>query len=142
MRNKLLSFFVLLSVIFILASLFAGLVVLVISRRLDVVIAYQRMMIGVLIISLQLALAITMFTLDKAPAWIRIILGYLFIIMAALTIRQVFGIMLFRRTVMVIIFVSIISVIYLIALFVATKRLKKESAMLNSALDKIDQDES
>ncbi len=142
MRHKLTSFFVLLSVIFILASLFAAFVVLIISRRFDVVIAYQRMVIGVFVISLQLALARTMFTLDKPPVWIRLILGYVFIIMAALTIRNVFGVWLFRRTVMLIIFVSIISIIYWIALFVATKRLKKESDMLNSALDKIDKDES
>ena len=114
----------------------------IVVRVADVRLSYLLLTIGTLIMSLFIALAIRVFKMEKGNPIINAILGYIIIIPALLTLRNMFGEYIFRRVYIIYIVIAIIGIIYAIALWVASKKYQDEVKELNRLLlDKTDDGE-
>ncbi|XFA99300.1 hypothetical protein ACAG96_01665 [Candidatus Izemoplasma sp. B36] len=122
----------------ILLMLFAVLV----KARSGFTMAYVRLTIGALLMSIFIALAITIFRSEKGKGYINAILGYIIVIPALFVFRNIFGTYLFTRAWIIFIVIGIVGIIYGIALLVASKKYKTEVDELNRLLlDKEDNQE-
>ena len=107
---------------------------LIVRRRLDYIMGYVRLTIGAILISVFIALAITVFKSEKGKGFVNAILGYIIIIPALFIVRNLFGTYLFTRVWIIYIVIAIVGVIYGIALLVASKKYKTEVDELNRLL--------
>lgn len=107
---------------------------IIVQRRLDYTMGYVRLAVGAVLISIFIALAITVFRSERGKGYINAILGYIIIIPALFIIRNLFGTYLFTRVWIIYIIIAIVGVIYGIALIVASKKYKTEVNELNRLL--------
>jgi len=107
----------------------------IVYRNSDVRLPYLKLELGGLLISIILGISIFLFRLEKGNSIFNIVLGYLSIIPALLVLRGVFGTHLFRSASLLYIIMIIIGVIYLIVVFIVSKRYKQEVDHLNSLLE-------
>jgi len=114
-----------------LISLFLAFMVL---RRTDYQYPFIRIQLGLLIISLIVTLAFYLFKLEKGHSVFNTILGYIVLIPAIFLLRTVYGNYLFRFTWMIYISVVVVGIIYGVAVYVVSKRYKKEVDELNELL--------
>lgn len=119
---------------FFITSLLTIVLNLIIIRRFSIALAYVKISLSVLLISIFIALAIRIFKSEKGKGYINAILGYLLIIPALLIIRATYGDYLFRFTYTIYIIIAVIGLIYGVALFVASKKYKTEVNELNRLL--------
>jgi len=112
-----------------------------IYRATDVRMAYTRVAVGTLIMSLIIAAAIVVFKSEKGKGYINAILGYVIVIPALFVFRFVFGTYLFRRVGYIYILIAFIGIIYGIALWVASRKYQTEVTELNRLLLNKEEDE-
>lgn len=112
-----------------------------IYRVTNVRLAYTRVTVGTLIMSLIIAAAIIVFKSEKGKGYINAILGYIIIIPALFVFRIIFGTYLFKRIWYLYILIAIIGIIYGIALWVASRKYETEVTELNRLLLNKEEDE-
>jgi hypothetical protein len=105
-------------------------------RRTDYQYPFIRIQLGLLVISLIVTLAFWLFKLEKGHSVINTILGYIVLIPAIFLLRTVYGTYLFRFTWLVYIIVVVVGIIYGAAVYVVSKKYKKEVDELNDLLQK------
>ncbi|MBI9008606.1 MAG: hypothetical protein JEZ05_01120 [Tenericutes bacterium] len=125
---------------FFITSLLTIVLNLIIIRRFSIALAYVKISVSVLLISIFVALAIRVFKSEKGRGYINAILGFLLIIPALLIIRSTYGTYLFRFTYTIYIIIAVIGLIYGVALLVASKKYKTEVNELNRLLLEKDED--
>lgn len=107
----------------------------VIQKRLNIGIPFYKAGVGTILISLLIALSITIFKIKKGNFIIKIILGFVALLPIVLIMRRVFGVIVFRYSFIAYLFVCLCGIIYGIALLVASKKVKKEAKYLNRLLE-------
>ena len=122
-------------VCFFIVNILMILLSAIVYRNSDVRLPYLKLELGGLLISIILGISIFLFRLEKGNSIFNIVLGYLSIIPALLVLRGVFGTYLFRSASLLYIIMIIIGVIYLIVVFIVSKRYKQEVDHLNSLLE-------
>lgn len=128
-NKQFLNTFFVVNIIYILLSM-------IIYRRTSQTMSFIRLEIGALIISLIIAIAYMIYKSEKGHPIINVIVAYIFVFPSLLIVRQNFGRLLFRSaTLLYIIFITV-GIIYSIALYVASKKYKKEVDGLNQLLEK------
>jgi len=105
-------------------------------RRLNIQLPYLRLIIGAVMISFFVALGILIFKSKKGNPLINTILGYLTMVPSVLIMRSVFGILIFRYSFVIYLFIVLVGVIYTVSVMVVSKRYKNEAQELNKLLDK------
>ena len=119
-----------------LYTLLAFTVISVIAlRRLNIQLPYLRLIIGAVMISFFVALGILIFKNKKGNPLINTILGYLIMVPSVLIMRSVFGILIFRYSFVIYLFIALVGVIYTVAVMVVSKRYQQETQELNKLLD-------
>lgn len=106
----------------------------IIFRRFDYMLSFFRLELGVIIISIILAIAYSVFKSEKGNALLNIIIAYILIIPSLFVVRANFGRYLFRSLWILYFIFIIVGCIYGIALLVAQKKYKKEVNQLNELL--------
>lgn len=106
----------------------------VILRRLNIDVAYLKVSIGAIIISLFIACSITIFKAKNLNSLIRTIGGFVAILPIIFTTRKIFGVLVFRYSAAIFIFALICAIIYALAVLVVTKQFKEEEKSLNQLL--------
>jgi hypothetical protein len=124
-----------LKVFFIVHLLFFILAVIA-FRRADIRYLFIRIEIGALLISLIVSATFAMFRLEKGYSLINTIIGYIILIPGIFILRSVFGQYLFRFSWIIYFIIVCISIIYGIAVFMVSKKYKKEAQELNELLQK------
>lgn len=114
------------------------LIAFIIMRRVDVSLPFLRLEIGAILISMIIALAISIYHSEKGHPVLNIIIAYLLVMPSLFIIRANFGRLLFRSAWLLYIVFVIIGLIYGIALWAASKKYKKEVDQLNAMLEKED----
>ena len=127
---------------YLIVSFVTALFALAVRRRLGVNIPYPLIMVGNTLIALYLGLAISLFKAENWPSWVRIIGGYLFLVLSTLTIRRLFGVWLFRRSIVLLVVLTVIAIIYALALVIARRQLMQETNAMNKSLEQIERDEA
>ncbi|TVP93817.1 MAG: hypothetical protein EA374_08445 [Acholeplasmatales bacterium] len=125
---------------YVVVSFVTALFAVGIRRRFDVIIPYPYIMIGNTLIALYLGLAISLFKAESWPTWLRVLGGYLFLVLSTLTIRRLFGLWLFRRSIVLLLVLTVIAIIYAVALVVARHHLLQETKAMNASLERIGRD--
>ena len=126
---------------YLVTSFLTALFALAVRRRLGVNVPYPFVMAGNTLIALYLGMAISLFKAENWPSWVRIIGGYLFLVLSTLTIRRLFGVWLFRRSIVLLVVLTGIAIVYAIALVIARQQLMQETNAMNQSLKEIEQDE-
>lgn len=121
--------------VYLVINFLAILLSLLVFRVANHTYNYNRIAIGTLIISLIVSLAFWFFKREKGNGLINVILGYVIIIPAIFVSRNVFGHYLFRVGWVIYIMIVGVSIIYGIAVYVVSKKYKKEVADLNELLN-------
>jgi phosphotransferase system glucose/maltose/N-acetylglucosamine-specific IIC component len=130
------KYFKLYSVIYAIANLVVFVLALVIMRIRDVNLSIRTLFWGSIIISLLIALSITVFKKTWGNGVFNVILGYLIILPATFVLRAMYGNVLFRSTFFIYILGLIYAVVYSLVILYAAIRNKKEESKLNDLLDK------
>lgn len=123
-----LSYFFTLNIIYLLLSL-------IIIRRTEQVMPFIRLEVGVMLIALFLSIAHTIYKSEKGHPILNVILAYIFIFPSLYVVRFNFGKLLFRSAALIYILFVGIGIIYSIALYIASKKYKKEVDDLNQLLN-------
>jgi multisubunit Na+/H+ antiporter MnhE subunit len=105
-------------------------------RRTEYQYPFIRIQLGLLVISLIVTLAFWLFKLENKYSVLNTILGYIVLIPAIFLLRTVYGNYLFRFTWMIYIIVVVVGIIYGVAVYVVSKKYKKEVDELNELLHK------
>ncbi|MFW6320142.1 MAG: hypothetical protein ACOC1L_08135 [Bacillota bacterium] len=113
-----------------------------IRRRLGIDIGYISILRSTIIISVFINIAIDVFKMDHIPTVFRVLLGYVILFMTTLIIRSTFGPYLFRRSLALLIFIFICTIIYFLALLSLHLRNKNEETSLNKALSNLDDEDT
>jgi hypothetical protein len=100
-------------------------------------IGYIRLAVVVLILALISLFAWWVFSGDRLPAWLRIILGYLILLAGTLVVRRALGVWLFRRFVVLWVFALIAALVYSVILILVRVKQKKQEKDFNSALENV-----
>lgn len=120
--------YIIIHLIFLLLSM-------IVYRRADINYSFMRLEIGALIVSAIISLAIWFFRLEKGNSLLNILIGYLVIIPGIFVLRNTFGTYLFRFTWLIYIVIVLVGIIYGVAVFIVSKKYKKEVADLNEMLN-------
>lgn len=123
-----LNVFFYMSILFLILSL-------IIYRRSDIQLRFERISYGIFVVSIFLSFTIWLFKLEKGNSLINVILGYFILIPAILVIRNVYGTNLFRFTSLIYIVCVVIGIIYGIVLWIVSKKYKKEVEDLNKLIN-------
>ncbi len=105
-----------------------------IMRRFDAVIPLRSVFLGSVLISLLIALSITVFKQTWGNGALNIIVGYLIIFPVPILIRQMFGVFLFRTTLALYVFGLIYTVVYSFVVLYASLSNRKTKEALNALL--------
>ncbi|PKK97044.1 MAG: hypothetical protein CVV58_03270 [Tenericutes bacterium HGW-Tenericutes-3] len=97
--------------------------------------ALRALFWGSIIISLLIALSITVFKKTWGNGVLNVILGYLIILPATLVLRTMYGTVLFRRTFAIYLLGLIYAIVYSLVILYASLRNKKEEIKLNELLN-------
>ena len=119
--------FSLTSIIFILLSF-------VILKRLNINVAYLKITIGAILISLLIDFSITIFNIKKCNSILKIILAFIVLVPVIFVTKRIFGVLLFRVSIVIFIFAFLCTIIYSLAIFVVAKKYKKEQKEMNNLL--------
>ncbi|MCK7484937.1 MAG: hypothetical protein MZU97_04845 [Bacillus subtilis] len=76
---------------------------------------------GLVFVAMLVTVALRIFQSDRIPTVIRIFVGYLVLFISTIVVRRVFGIWMFRRTVVVVFLVALVMILYSIAIYVVRK---------------------
>lgn len=98
-------------------------------------VGYIRIASVVLALSIVCLFAWWMFRNDRLPAWLRIIVGYLILLIGTLIVRRALGVWIFRRFVVLWIFSLMVAAIYAGTLLFIRLAQRKKERLLNQALD-------
>jgi len=124
------------AIIYAIVNLVVFVLALVIMRLRSVDLSIRTLFWGSIIISLLIALSITVFKRTWGNGVLNVILGYLIILPATLVLRAMYGAVLFRGTFVIYFLGLIYAVIYSLVILYASIRNKKEESKLNELLDK------
>lgn len=127
---------------YVIVSFISALFAFAVRRRLGLTIPYPFITLGNTLIALYLGLAISLFKAENWPSWVRIIGGYLFLVLSTLTIRRLFGVWLFRRSIVLLVVLTVIAIIYALALVIARQQLMQETNAMNQSLKQIERNET
>jgi len=105
-------------------------------RRLNIQLPFIKLVVGALFISLFIALGIFIFKNKKGHPLLNTVLGYLLMVPSIFIMRYVFGILIFRYSFIIYLFIVLVAIIYSVAVMVVSKQYKKEVDELNRLLDK------
>ncbi|HOI86157.1 MAG TPA: DUF3021 family protein [Acholeplasmataceae bacterium] len=122
--------------VYLITHLVFLLLALVVLRRAQVTYAFIRLEIGAILVSAIVGFAVWLFRLEKGNSLINTILGYLIIIPSIFVLRNTFGQYLFRFTWLIYVVMVCVGIIYGIAVWVVSKKYKKEVKDLNELLNK------
>jgi len=122
--------------VYLIMHLVFLLLALIVLRRAQVTYAFIRLEIGAILVSAIVGFAVWLFRLEKGNSLINTILGYLVIIPSIFVLRNTFGQYLFRFTWLIYVVMVCVGIIYGIAVWVVSKKYKKEVADLNQLLKK------
>ena len=122
--------------IYFIMSLISLVLAFMVLRRTEYQYPFIRIQLGLLVISLIVTLAFWLFKLENKYSVLNTILGYIVLIPAILLLRTVYGNYLFRFTWMIYIIVVVVGIIYGVAVYVVSKKYKKEVDELNELLHK------
>jgi len=124
---------------FLYTNLGLLLISLAIYRRLNITRPYIVVEISSLFIALFITLGILVMRLEKGNSWLNSILGFIIFIPSLFVLRQVYGVIIFRYSFVLYLFIALIAIIYGIALLVVNHRVKNETKELNSLLHNDDE---
>lgn len=122
--------------VYLITHLVFLLLALIVLRRAQVTYAFIRLEIGAILVSVIVGFAVWLFRLEKGNSLINTILGYLIIIPSIFVLRNTFGQYLFRFTWLIYVVMVCVGIIYGIAVWVVSKKYKKEVKDLNELLNK------
>lgn len=122
--------------VYLITHLIFLLLALIVLRRAQVTYAFIRLEIGAILVSAIVGFAVWLFRLEKGNSLINTILGYLIIIPSIFVLRNTFGQYLFRFTWLIYVVMVCVGIIYGIAVWVVSKKYKKEVKDLNELLNK------
>lgn len=105
-------------------------------KRTDVRPPFALVSYGIFIVTIFLSISIWLFKREEGNSLMQAIIGYLVLIPAILTIRNVYGTALFRFTYLIYIIFIIIGIIYGVVFAVVSKKYKNEVEQLNEMIDK------
>jgi hypothetical protein len=98
-------------------------------------VGYVRMAIVIFVLSAISVFAWEMFRNDRLPAWLRMVIGYLILLVGTLVVRQALGVWIFRRLVVLWLFAALSAAAYALILVILRLFQKKQERHLNQALD-------
>ncbi|TNF07622.1 MAG: DUF3021 family protein [Bacillota bacterium] len=122
--------------IYFIMSLISLVLAFMVLRRTDYQYPFIRIQLGLLVISLIVTLAFWLFKLESKHSVLNTVLGYIVLIPAIFLLRTVYGNYLFRFTWIIYIIVVVVGIIYGVAVYVVSKKYKKEVDELNELLHK------
>jgi len=122
------------TVSFLVVTILLMLINLIIARRLDINYPHVPMVIGALLIALAVTLSITLFKLEKINAIVASLLGLLPLMTIPLILRRLYGLVIFRTSLVLLIAFGLCAIVYAIAVVITAKRYQKETNDLNDLL--------
>lgn len=122
-----------LNVFFYMSILFL-ILTLIVYRRSQIQLPFTRISYGIFLVSVFLSFTIWLFKLEKGNSLINAILGYFILIPGILIIRNVYGTNLFRFTSLIYIVFVVLGIIYGLAVWIVSKKYKKEVEDLNKLI--------
>lgn len=128
--------------VFFIIHLISLVLAFMVLRRTEYNYPFIRIELGILLISLISSFSIWLFKLEKGYSLLNTVLGYLVFIPALFVLRFVYGNYLFRFTWLIYVIMVIIGIMYGIAVYVVSKKYKKEVDELNELLKHKDDDQS
>ncbi len=129
------------ALVYFLLSILLLFVAIFLRRRLGFDITFYRSFRGLFFISFIIAGSVAFFKLDKIPTYLRIILGYFFLFITTLIIRDLVGMRLFRTYFVLMMFFVFCTIIYFLFLFLLVVKNKHEQKEMNDALNDINKKE-
>ncbi|MBN2268935.1 MAG: hypothetical protein V3569_00390 [Acholeplasmataceae bacterium] len=121
--------------IYFIMSLISLVIAFAVLRRTDYQYPFIRIQLGLVLISFIVTLTFWLFKLEKGHSLLNIIIGYIVLIPAIFLLRTVYGNYLFRFTWIIYIIVVVVGIIYGVAVYVVSKKYKKEVNELNELLN-------
>lgn len=128
-KHSVLNSLLIINIIYVLLSL--G-----VYRRTQERMPFIKLEIGALMIALILGLAYSIYKSEKGHPILNSIIAYVLVLPSLFIIRRSFGNLIFRSISYLYIIFVIFGIIYSIALFIASKKYKKEVDNLNQLLNK------
>jgi uncharacterized membrane protein HdeD (DUF308 family) len=119
---------------FLIVTILLMVINVVINRRLDISYPHVPMVIGALLMALAITLSITLFKLEKINAIIASLLGLLPLLTIPLILRRLYGLVIFRTSLVLLIAFGLCAIVYAIAVVITAKRYQKETSDLNELL--------
>lgn len=116
------------------------LLAMIVYRRADINYTFMRLEVGALIITAIASLAVWFFRLEKGSSLFNTIIGYLILIPGIFVLRNTFGNYLFKFSWLIYLVIVFVGIIYGVAVFVVSKKYKKEVDDLNELLQKDSQE--
>lgn len=121
---------------YIIVHLIFLLLAMIVFRRAGINYSFMRLEVGALITSAIASLAVWFFRLEKGNSLFNTIIGYLVLIPGIFVLRNTFGDYLFRFSWLIYLVIVFVGIIYGVAVFVVSKKYKKEVDDLNELLNK------
>ncbi|GEM_PF-1221021 len=121
---------------FFYSNLFLILLQAGIVRRLNIHYNYLPVIIGAMVMALFLAFGSMLFKREKGASWLNILLGFVVILPSLYVIKYLFGIIIFRFSFVIYLFIILIAIVYSIMVFFATKKARAEVKEMNDLLNK------
>ncbi|MFH0993565.1 MAG: hypothetical protein V1761_04365 [bacterium] len=103
-------------------------------RRLNIEFAYVKIAAGAILVGLFIAGGVALFRRQKGNAIINTIGGFLIILPSVAVIRFIFTIAVFRFSFIVYLFAILCAIIYAVAVWVVSRKAKREEKELNAIL--------
>jgi uncharacterized membrane protein HdeD (DUF308 family) len=119
---------------FLIVTILLMVINVVINHRLDINYPHVPMVIGALLMALAITLSITLFKLEKINAIIASLLGLLPLLTIPLILRRLYGLVIFRTSLVLLIAFGLCAIVYAIAVVITAKRYQKETSDLNELL--------
>lgn len=130
MKNYLKQYAYIYAIVSVITFLFA----LFVNRRFDVSLAIRPLFLGSIIISLLIALGITIFKKTWGNGVFNVILGYLVMIPIPSILKLMFGNYIFERSFAIYLFGLIYAILYSLVILFAAHKNKKMETKLNELL--------
>lgn len=121
-------------IIYAIVNILYLLLALSVFRRTNNVMPFILLEIGAIMIAAILSVAYTIYKLEKGYPIVNVIIAYVLVLPSLFIVRLNFGQLLFRSLTFLYLIFIMIGIIYSIALFIASKRYKKEVDDLNELL--------
>jgi len=139
--KKIMLFIKDMSLIYFILTIVVIFIGIKIKKDSGIDIGYIRVVLPLLLVSLVINFAFVMFKIEKLPTFVRITLGYFILFYATLIIRKTLGVWMFKKSMEILIFTLICTVLYFFTLFILVVMNKKEQSELNNAINDINEDD-